>query len=82
MTGIKTLIAPNTASVYAPQRKLHLSGSSFHCRATMLHIRKLKPSSGIGFQVKVLNKFQVVSFSLGSRNDPSGRLFMTNTQAQ
>jgi len=39
------------------------------CRANMAHVRQSRPDSGIGFQVKVPEMFQVVPCSLGSGLD-------------
>jgi len=36
------------------------------CRTRVAHTRKSRPSSGFGFQVKVLNPFKGVPFSLGT----------------
>ena len=40
------------------------------CRENMARVRQSRPDSGLGFQVKVLETFQVVSSSLG--NDIGG----------
>jgi len=40
--------------------------SCVRCRANMAHMRQSRPDSGLGFQVKVLETFELASSSLGS----------------
>ena len=38
----------------------------------MAHVRQSRPDSGLGFQVKAIESFQVVPFSLGSEQGVRG----------
>ena len=38
----------------------------FRCRVKLAHVRKSRPLSGLGFQVKLLKPFREAPFSLGS----------------
>jgi len=44
----------------------HQGTPSRRCRANMAHTRQPRPDYGLGFQVKSLEIFQVVPYSLGS----------------
>jgi len=41
----------------------HIRANMAHIRANMAHIRQARPGFGLGFQVQVLDTFEVVSFS-------------------
>ena len=49
--------------VSAPGARVSIRG---RCRANMAYIRQSRPDSGLGFQVKVVEAFQLVLSSLGS----------------